>query len=78
MAVTECPGGQWTTIPDTGGAMLLRGSCGMFVSTDGTTPADFRGVHALGSTESMVIEAGLVVNVWPASLHGCTAASQPV
>ncbi len=67
MAVTNCPPGVWTDIPDTGGSMLLeaRGT-GFYVDTSGTKPADPSLGYALAAMESMVIEAGIAVAVQPA------------
>lgn len=67
MAVTVCPPGAWTTIPATGGDMLLeaRGT-GFYVDTTGAQPADPSEAYALAGMESMVIAAGLPVAVQPA------------
>lgn len=79
MAKTACPPGVWTAIPDTGGAMLLETKTGgVWVCTDGTNPVDKGEAYALGATDSMVIAAGLPVTVFPASVKGCTVASNPV
>lgn len=67
MAVTKCPPGEWTDIPDTGGDMLLeaRGT-GFYVDTSGTKPEDASEGYALAAMESMVIVAGTPVAVQPA------------
>lgn len=77
MAATSCPGKTWTTIPDTGGDMLIRSASGGWVTTDGTTPADLRAAFPL-PPGGMVIKAGLVVNFYPASHRGTTVTSMPV
>lgn len=64
MPVTSCPPGQWTTISDTGGSMLLTAeSTGFMVST---SASDTLGTgFPLGPCESMVIGSGITVRVQP-------------
>ena len=67
MPLTVCPTGEWTTIPGTGGEMLLeaRGT-GFYVSTAASPPANPAEGYALASNASMVINAGVPVSVQPA------------
>ena len=66
MAVTICPPGVWTPIPDTGGDMLLeaRGT-GFYVAT-GTQPATPAEGYAQAAMTSRIIPAGTSVWVQPA------------
>lgn len=80
MAITVCPPGEWTTIPDTGGAMLLEArGIGFYVDTTGTPPVNPAAGYALASNQAMVIEAGLAVAVRPAQpVKSVIAISNPV
>lgn len=80
MAITECPPGVWTLIPDTGGDMLLEArGIGFYVDTTGTSPANPAEGYALASNHSMVIAAGLPVRVQPAQpVKSVIAVSNPV
>ena len=79
MAITTCPPGQWTIVPDTGGSMLLESrGMGFYVDTTGTPPANPAAGYALASNASLVIEAGLTVNVYPAGPKEVIAVSNPV
>lgn len=67
MAITNCPPGVWTDIPDTGGEMLLEArGMGFYVDTSGTKPANPAEGYALASNEATVISAGTPVAVQPA------------
>jgi hypothetical protein len=77
MAQTDCPPGVWTTIPDTGGNMLLTApATGFYVDTAGDD--DLGGAQPLGPMESMVITAGLPVRVQPLAPITVKAISLPV
>jgi len=66
MARVTATAGEWTTVPDTGGAMLLEARFhGVYVDTSGTPPVDPKEGYALSDGTSWVISAGVVVNVWP-------------
>jgi len=80
MAITECPPNAWTTIPDTGGSMLLEArGIGFYVDTTGSPPVNPAEGYALASNEAMVIAAGLTVNVQPAQpVRSVRAVSNPV
>ena len=80
MAHTICEPKVWTTIPDTGTAMLLEArGIGFYVDTTGTAPSLETEGYALASNESMVIAAGIPVAVQPAQpVLSVLAVSNPV
>lgn len=73
MPSTFCPGRQWTTVSlITDKETLIRPNGGAWITTDGTQPmGNLRDTYPMANGEAMVLSEGLVLNVYPASPHGC-------